>query len=595
MMALAFAFSAVASVASADTMVAVSFNSNLTVGNRGADVVSLQSFLVSKGFLTMPAGVAMGYFGGLTKSAVAAYQVSKGITPSAGYFGPITRAAVSADSAVTTTTTGTTTTTAGCPVGAMFNSMTGAACTTNTTTTTTTTTTATPSTVEGSLNTQLASNPADNANIRTQTDVPVFGLTLRAQIADVSVQTLDLQVNVTNAGQSENPATLINTMKVWDGSNVIATIPVNTTTFTKDQNQVYYYRLSGLNFLVPKGQTKTIVVSFSTNSIDATRVVTIQGYGSSALRAVSGAGVSSFYNVGGSGYTRTQTFLKPGTSILTLSAATTPLRSMNNRVNPNGDSLQGVTLSTFNLKSDTGDSTLLTVYASTTASGTLPTTLYLYQGSTLLKSMTVPSNGNVVFNNDTTTGSTVAANTIQTFTIKADFPSNTANGTFASTTIQSVVFETPNGNTATAQGSAVSSANQYVYTKAAIITLAGTPTITATNASITGGTSSVIATFPLSINAQGGTVNMPTSADVVVTFSNGQTATVLNTSVVSNPNSNIADGSTAAVTVTAKSVGFAPGLYNAGITSISWNAGQGTTTQTYGLEDFKTSAAANQQ
>ena len=40
----------------------------------------------------MPAGVAYGYFGNLTKAAVAAYQTSVGITPAVGYFGPITRA-----------------------------------------------------------------------------------------------------------------------------------------------------------------------------------------------------------------------------------------------------------------------------------------------------------------------------------------------------------------------------------------------------------------------------------------------------------------------------------------------------------------------
>ena len=280
---------------------------------------------------------------------------------------------------------------------------------------------------------------------------------------------------------------------------------------------------------------------------------------------------------------------------MTVTSATTPLRSQNYRVNGN-DPVLGVTLATFNLKSETGDSTLLTVNSTTTASGTLPTTLYLYQGSTQLSSKTVGTNGVVVFNNlDTASGNVVSQNTIQTYTIKADFPANTANATFASTTVGTVIYQTPNGNTDTAAGSVVTSANQYVYTKAAVIALAGTPTITATNASITGGTSSVTAIFPLSITAQGGNVILPGNADVTVTFSNGQTATALNTVVATIPNNDIADGSTANVTVTAKSVGFAAGLYNAAITSIKWNAGNGTTTQTYGLEDFKTASAANQQ
>lgn len=76
------------------------FSADLTLGSTGADVTALQQWLVSKGFLTMPAGVAMGHFGPLTQAAVAAYQTSKGISPASGYFGPITRASVNAGAPV---------------------------------------------------------------------------------------------------------------------------------------------------------------------------------------------------------------------------------------------------------------------------------------------------------------------------------------------------------------------------------------------------------------------------------------------------------------------------------------------------------------
>lgn len=590
-LALALALTVVAPVAASAQSAGYTYTTNLTVGSRGADVVALQSFLVAKGFLTMPAGVAMGYFGGLTKSSLAAYQSSKGITPAAGYFGPITRAAVMAEGSVTTPTTPAT---PGCPAGAMYNSMTGQPCST------TPSTPMTPSGVEGSLDIRLASTPADNSNIRTQTDVPVYGLEFRSRIADVAVQTLDLQFSETLNSSAENPATLINTVKVWDGSTLLATVPVSLSSFTKDQNQVYYLRISGINFVVPKDTTKVLTVSVSTNSIDSDRVLTIDGYNTSSVRAVSGNGVNSFYSIDGSGYTRTHTFKKPGTSTLDLSAASNPLRSQNYRVNGN-DVLSGVTLAQFNLKSSTGESKLLTVNASTTASGTLPTTLYLYNGSTLVDSKTVPSNGSVQFTNlDTRSGSTIPqSDTPTTFTIKADFPANTANATYASTTIQSVAFQTPAGNTSTANGSAVSNANQYVYTKAAVIKLAGTPTISAGAANQQGSTTALTATFPLTIQALGGNVSKPneSGSDVVVVFSNGTTNfTATSKSVVTIPNSDIADGSTANVTVTATAPNASlatGGLYNAAVTSITWNAGQGSTTQTYGLEDFKTSSAAN--
>ena len=67
------------------------FVANLTVGSRGSDVTALQQFLVAKGYLQMPAGVSYGYFGPLTKTAVARWQVANGISPAVGYFGPISQ------------------------------------------------------------------------------------------------------------------------------------------------------------------------------------------------------------------------------------------------------------------------------------------------------------------------------------------------------------------------------------------------------------------------------------------------------------------------------------------------------------------------
>src|SRR3989344_1483486 len=67
------------------------FNTNLTIGSTGADVVALQDVLVAQNYLTMPAGVAKGYFGALTRAAVARWQAANGISPAVGYFGIISR------------------------------------------------------------------------------------------------------------------------------------------------------------------------------------------------------------------------------------------------------------------------------------------------------------------------------------------------------------------------------------------------------------------------------------------------------------------------------------------------------------------------
>ena len=69
------------------------FNRSLSFGSSGADVTSLQTILVQKGFLVIPPGINKGYFGALTQAAVAEYQTSVEL-PSIGVFGPQTKAKI---------------------------------------------------------------------------------------------------------------------------------------------------------------------------------------------------------------------------------------------------------------------------------------------------------------------------------------------------------------------------------------------------------------------------------------------------------------------------------------------------------------------
>lgn len=67
------------------------FTKDLTMGSTGPDVVALQKYLVKVGLMVMPQGVSYGFFGEITRGAVARYQMKYGISPTAGYFGPKTR------------------------------------------------------------------------------------------------------------------------------------------------------------------------------------------------------------------------------------------------------------------------------------------------------------------------------------------------------------------------------------------------------------------------------------------------------------------------------------------------------------------------
>jgi len=76
------------------------FSRDLTVGSSGDDVISLQTWLISKSF-DIPAissgKTAKGYFGEQTRSAVASYQKSVGL-PAYGFFGYMTRASIDSSS-----------------------------------------------------------------------------------------------------------------------------------------------------------------------------------------------------------------------------------------------------------------------------------------------------------------------------------------------------------------------------------------------------------------------------------------------------------------------------------------------------------------
>jgi hypothetical protein len=66
-------------------------SANLIVGITGREVSELQNFLIEKKFLTMPNGVETGYFGKLTKKALADFQTVNGISPANGNFDLKTR------------------------------------------------------------------------------------------------------------------------------------------------------------------------------------------------------------------------------------------------------------------------------------------------------------------------------------------------------------------------------------------------------------------------------------------------------------------------------------------------------------------------
>lgn len=108
----------------------VTLQYNMTVGSRdsstGGDVSKLQDFLQSREYLsTNPTG----YFGQMTRAAVARFQSASGVLAS-GYVGPITRAKIKdvSCSDISIELPPITITPPICPTGALYNYMTGKPC-----------------------------------------------------------------------------------------------------------------------------------------------------------------------------------------------------------------------------------------------------------------------------------------------------------------------------------------------------------------------------------------------------------------------------------------------------------------------------------
>ena len=571
-----------------------SFTRNLTVGSVGADVMALQQLLNSKGFTVATAGAgAPGaestYFGAKTKAALAAFQAANGIAPASGYFGPITRAAIS--SMVVTTTPGSTTPGTTVPAGQG---------------------------TEGLITTKLAGDPPNDANVRKTTDVPAYGIEVKAVGSDMTVDRVDLQVSVTPAGGSaQNPSTFITGISAWDGSTKLMEKALSSTDFNKDSNNIYHVIVSGIGFKVPKDSTKTVVFKLNVASIsstDSARTVTIQGYSGSSqnVRAVDTLGLNSYTDMSGSANTRTHTFDSPGSSTLTTSVNNqlTP-KSQNNKVSTT-DGVQYLTMQVFNVKSTTADSKItdIGVNVNGTSTTVLPSTLYLYDGSTMLGSVTAPVSlaGTATFTN---LAINVAKDQTKSLTVKASFPTSVTNGLAASTSIKTagnILYEKPDGSTANGgPSSQIAGKDQYFFAAAPAWTLVSTNMSSA--ASSQTASSSLTGTIVLKVHNDGGSsLTKPTSSDFTVVFASSTQAngaytsansvTVTNTSVTTSPtDSTVGDGGEYLVTITgtiyssSASIGSSQNLFMA-VKDIDTTIGSNPiTNQTWGVDDFFTAPA----
>jgi peptidoglycan hydrolase-like protein with peptidoglycan-binding domain len=305
---------AFASVAAAQ---GYTFNTNLTVGSTGADVVALQTWLTHNGFSipALAAGTAPGYFGSQTQAAVKGYQTSVGV-PSTGFVGPLTRGKLNAGGGVPVASNGST----ACPVGftCTANTPTAVTCPVGFTCTANngTTVNATGGT-DGSLSVSQSAFVSTGASLKKGDTKNVVAVKLQATAGPVTVTRFDVHFSV-------RPWLFFSQAQLIDSTGkVIATKPIagptDSTEITVGSD--YLVRFEGLNYVVAPGTNPDLAVGVTV--LPATDKITngmtvYAGVTTGAIRTVNGLGFTD--SVGGTAFTGTSNPGGAGETSFTLSS-----------------------------------------------------------------------------------------------------------------------------------------------------------------------------------------------------------------------------------------------------------------------------------
>ncbi|PIR83082.1 hypothetical protein COU19_02200 [Candidatus Kaiserbacteria bacterium CG10_big_fil_rev_8_21_14_0_10_56_12] len=491
---------------------------DLTVGSTGAAVICLQTTLVAGGYLTMPAGVSMGYFGPLTKAAVAKWQAASGVAPAVGYFGPISRTAFTGVASVSipgcaagdkfSSTTGqacttTTSTVPGCSAGDLFSSTTGQSCTSSSTSTAGLTGNGYLTNVNSLGDITTALHAGDDAT-------KVIGLSMDATGGDVALQRVDATFVVgTTGSQSANLNKYVSDVSLYlDGKKIASMDPASG-----DQSSVTWtYRFTGLNSVIKSGTTGNLYVEVtpvsSVGSNEDGNGFTVKLLANS-VRAVGADGISDTYVASGDTVVTGNSITVSSATAGTLTVSPAADNPDAGQVTTSSSTTSGVVLLNFNMKPKNQNVkvTDLVVSFGTSAGNTLTNvigTVYLKKGSDTISSKTISSSATyatVTFNN---VNQSLSQDTTTEYSVVADLKAQTAaaysDGTtlIASTTTSGWTVADADG--ASVSPSAAAQGNTQTLTGTGITVTAGTPTTTTTTG-LSGAGDNTQYTIPFTVKA----------------------------------------------------------------------------------------------
>ncbi|OHB06395.1 MAG: hypothetical protein A3B16_00320 [Candidatus Zambryskibacteria bacterium RIFCSPLOWO2_01_FULL_45_43] len=501
------------------TTTSAAITSNLTIGSTGSQVVTLQSALVSQGHLVMPAGVAMGYFGSLTKAAVMKWQAANGVSAT-GYFGTLSKAKFNATVSVGVTGTG-----SGTTVGSG---------------TVVVGTITTPG-VEGTITVSLNPSPSSGTKLyEADGKRGVLGIKLEAKTSDMRVERVKIDLDATTSGNADNDLyrKISGMIYVMDGSTVLASSALNTSTVVKDGSD-YFITLSGMSFVVPKDATKVLTVALDAMSTwdsgfdndSWTLGVPVNG-----LRAIDGAAINQY----GPATAFTRSFDSAGalvdsaTMAVSLNSSTQETQQVICELNSDNDECDTLEIAKFDFKAEKDNVTITDLVVDLVRGGAqiaTATTAYIYDGSTLVGSASVAGTSGTV------SGATfsdidwvVSKDTTKTLAFKVDIrdASVQADTYAADIDTADVTAENAAGASITESGTAqgktftIRKVGPQVTLVSKSITTSGVPQ--GNPAAGLTSTSTLSATFNVKIKALGGDLLLATVASGTPTFASSTTS-----------------------------------------------------------------------
>lgn len=209
--------------------------SDLAFGNRGTDVVALQSFLMDRGY-SIPAG-ATGYFGSQTQNALRQFQAAQGITPALGYnFGTQTRARMQLLCAPAPTPTPQPQ-----PEPEPEPALSG----------------------EASLE-RLTVNDGNDTDLEEgDKNAEIMEVSFEVRDGDVKIDRIYLGFRPDEANQEDDPWDVFSDVSVWKGSKKIADVDASRRDNWREDSPNdgdYLLRMTGLDYIVREDRDLELIV-----------------------------------------------------------------------------------------------------------------------------------------------------------------------------------------------------------------------------------------------------------------------------------------------------------------------------------------------